>query len=201
MMAWWKYRFVICLLLICSLLSISPPLSIAEEKSKHQVFFIFEKMVFDLIDSGMEPLKKLDQELDKDEVNHIVLSAKQTFSESSLIFSKLEVPPELPDDIKASLEQIKIEFSTGFKALAESMGYYLQYLDDYSPYMLNQFIEKRDQGFLYIDGGFTSLATVRMQLNPPKMRPNPNTWEVGKRHLYLLEPYKGQSVPIESSSD
>lgn len=188
MMLHWSRKYIIVLLLICFSISVHPSMSLAEigNNSKQQAFLDFEKKIFDLMASGMEPLSKLDKldgKLDEESLYNIVLLTKEEFSKSSLSIAKLKVPTALPDDIKSSLEKIKGEFSTGFKALEESMNYLAQYMVNLDSIMYDKYIEKRDKGCLYIDGGLTSLATVRLRLDAPK-RSIPNAWKVWKRHFY-----------------
>lgn len=190
MMPQWIHKLAIVLMLIC--FSSQPSISFAGigNDLKQQAFSNFEKKIFDLIDSSMKPLNKFDGELDKgldeESLFKIILSAKQKFAESSHEISKLKVPNSLPEDLKVSLEQIKGEFYIGFKALEESMNYFAQYMESYNPLLFDTFIEERNKGFLYIDGGLTSLATIRLQVDAPRIRPIPNAWKVGKRLLYQL---------------
>ncbi|MGE8203680.1 hypothetical protein ACQKP0_03885 [Heyndrickxia sp. NPDC080065] len=196
-----KYISVLVFLIFSTF--IYPSISTAENRDniQQQAFSNFEKKIFEMIDSSMEPLNKLDKELDEESLRKIVLSAKQKFSENHRSFLKIKVPDVLSADIKASLEQIKDEFSTGFLVLQESMDYFAQYMENHSHLLLKKFMEKRNRGFLYIDGGLTSLATVRLRLDAPKLEATPNVWDVGKRHLYELPkkiPENNKAVPIKS---
>lgn len=179
-------------ILLCSAptICVHSPIAFAEngiDLNQQVVFLAFESTIFDLLDSGMEPLNRLqgaplDEELDAKRLHNIVVSARQTFGEASLAFVKLKVPAALPDDIKESLGLIKVNFSTGFGELEDSMNYYKRYMDSRSPLFFEKFIEQRDKGVTQIDGALTSLSTVRMQLNPPKLKHN--AWTVAKKHLY-----------------
>lgn len=185
-----KYRLIkyaTILLLFCFSIPVDSPVAFAESGSdlKQQMLLAFENKVFDLLDSGMESLNELDGETDMKRLHYIVLSARQKFDETSRAFAKLMVPIALPGDIKASLVQIKVDLSTGFEALEASMNCFMQYMDNRSPLLFEQFIEQRDQGISHIDGALTSLSTVRMQLNPPKLKPN--AWTVAKKHLYEIQ--------------
>lgn len=131
----------------------------------------------------MEPLNKLDETLDEESLFNIALSAEQKLAESSLTLAKLKVPSTLPDDIKTSLEKVKGELSIGFKELAKSMNYLAQYIANRNPLLYDKFIEKRDKGSFYIDGGLNSLATVRLRLDALEGS-IPNAWKEGKRHFY-----------------
>lgn len=180
--------------LLCTAFIICVPSYAFAEKlndSNQQVFLAFERKLLDLLDSGMELLNELDGEFDgklgEKNLHKIVVSASQTFGGTSLAFAKLKVPAALPDDIKVSLGHIKVYFSAGFKELGESMDCYRQYIESRSPILFEKFIEQRDKGVSHIDGALTSLTTVRMQLNPPKLKPN--AWTVAKRHLYELQSF------------
>jgi hypothetical protein len=133
----------------------------------------------------VEPLNKLDDELDGESLYNIVLSAEQSLAKSSLALSELKVPIGLPDDTRTLSERAKGEVSIGFKALGESMNYYAQYIANRSPLLYDKYIKKRDRGFLYVDGGLTTLATARLQLDAPD-EPIQNVWELGKRRFYQL---------------
>jgi len=156
--------------LICFSISIHPSISLAETEnnSKQQAFLDFEKEIFDLVASSMEPLSKLDKldgKIDEEGLYNIALMAKEEFTKSSLALAKLKVPTVLPDDIKASLEKAKGELSTGFKAMEEGMDYLAQYMVNRNPVLYDKYIERRKKGFLYIDGGLTSLTTVRLRVS------------------------------------
>ena len=187
----WILKYKI-LLLVCFSISVSPSLSLAKigNDSKH-AFSDFEKELFDLIDSGIEPLSGLDEKLDEESLYKIALLAEKKLAENSLALSKVKIPAALPADIRLSLEIVKEDLSTGFKALEESMDYFAQYLMNRNPLLYDKYIEKRDKGFLYIDGGLTSLTTVRLRLGAPIIIPN-DTSKVWKRHFYQLE----RAIPI-----
>ncbi|MBS4176756.1 hypothetical protein [Lederbergia citrea] len=193
-----KYIFV--LIFISFFIFICPPNFLAKD-SKQEAFLKFEKQIYYLIDSSMEPLNQLSEDQDGESLYHAALATKQKFADNSLVFTKLRVPSALPNDIKTSLEHTKEEILTGFKALEESMDYFAQYIVNREPILYERFIEKRDKGFLYIDGGLTSLATVRLQLDAPKIRSIPNAWKVGRRQFYQLEKnflQNDKAVPIKS---
>lgn len=102
-----------------------------------------------------------------------------------MALAKLKVPSALPNDIKTSLEEVKGYLSTGFGMIQEGMNYFAQYIVNRNPILYDRYIEKRDEGILYIDGGLTSLATVRLKFGPPEWidAPKiviPNAWKVGK---------------------
>lgn len=190
----WIHKYLIILLLFVFSFSVYPNVPSAEVKynSKQQAFLNFEEKVNKMVTASMEQLNKLDgkidKKMDKESLYYIVLSTKQTFAESSKGFAKLEIPNIHSENIKTSLIQIKGDFSFGFKALEESMNYYAQYLDNQSPVLYWKSIKQRDIGITHINGGFTSLTTVKMQLILPEYREIPrNTWEVGKRYLYKLQ--------------
>ncbi|WP_205317656.1 hypothetical protein [Oceanobacillus zhaokaii] len=149
----------------------------------------FEERIFDLIAFGTKPLSKLDKlkgKTDEETLYNIALLAKEKFADSSLTLANLKVPEALPEDIKKPLEEVKTDLSIGFKALEESMNYFAQYIVNRNPIFYDMYIEQRDRGFLYIDGGLTSLTTVRLRLDSPEVPP-PNAWKVGKRNFYELE--------------
>ncbi|MGM7722098.1 hypothetical protein [Metabacillus sp. Hm71] len=162
----WIHKYVIILVLICFSVSVQPLILLAEigNDSKQQAFSEFEKKIFDLIESGIKPLDKLDEELDEESLYNIALSAEQKLAKNSLTLSQLKVPTTLSDDIKTSLEKVKVELSIGFKALEKSMNYLAQYIVKRNSLLYDKFIEKRDKGFLYIDGALTSLTTVRLRV-------------------------------------
>ena len=160
------HRYVIILVLICFSIPIHPLISLAktENDSKQQAFSKFEKEIFDLIESSIESLNKLDEELDEESLYNIALSAEQKLAENPLALARLEVPATLPDDIKTPLEKAKGELSVGFKSLEKSMNYLAQYIVKRDPLLYDKSIENYDKGFLYIDGVLTSLTTIRLQV-------------------------------------
>jgi hypothetical protein len=188
-----KPKYLIILLLICFSLLVYPNISLAETKynQKQQLFLNFENKIEKMVAVNMKQLEKLDikikKEMDKESLYHIVLSTKEIFAEDSKAVAKLEIPSILPENIKKSLIVIKSDFSFGFKALEESMTYYTKYLDTEDPVFFWKSVKKRDIGITHINGGFTSLTTMRMQLiTPPRgVIPN-NEWEVVKKYLHLL---------------
>lgn len=191
-----KYKII--MLLICSYALFPTPISLAEsgDDSKRQLFLVFKSGIFDIIESGLEPLNKLDEDLDEESLYSIALSSEQSLAKSSLALSELGVPIALPHDIKILLERAKGEISIGFKALGESMNFFAQYIVYRSPLLYDKSIEKRDKGFLYIDGGLTTLATARLQLDAPE-EPIQNVWEVGKRRFYQFE----KAIPVKCISN
>jgi len=185
-------KYVPILLLICFSIFALPLNVIAENRSdsNQQAFLAFEKKVYDLIDSAVEPLNKLDDEnLDMKNFHIIIFSSKSKFAGASLAFAKIVVPSALPNDIKTSLRQVKNDLHTGFESLGESLNAYLQYMVDgnISPHLFDRFIEKRDKGISYIDGGLVLLATVKLQLHSLEYEIKPNPWAATKRHFYDLQ--------------
>jgi hypothetical protein len=182
----WVHKYVIILVLICFSVSVHPFISLAEigNDSKRQAFLGFEKEIFDLIESGIEPLNKLDEGLDEESLYNIALSAEQKLAENSMTLARLKVPTTLSDDIKTSLEKIKGELSIGFKELEKSMNYLAQYIVKRNPLLYDKFINKRDKGFLYIDGALTSLTTVRLRV---ANWPSPSVLVRGKVNTYNSE--------------
>ena len=175
----WKSNYIIVLLMICFSIFVHPLTFLAKvgNDSKQTAFLDFEKEVLDLIASSMEPLGKLDKldgKVNEESLYNIALMAKEEFTRNSLILAKLKVPTILPDDIKGSLEKVKSELSIGFKAMEESMDYLAQYMVNRNPVLYDKYIERHKRGFLYIDGGLTSLTTVRLRLDAPK-RPIPHS--------------------------
>ena len=81
------------------------------------------------------------------------------------------------------------------------MTYFTQYMEDPNPILLDKFIEERNKGFLYIDGGLISLATVRLRLDVPRNKSIPNALKVGKWYFYQLEflLLNDKTVPIENN--
>lgn len=190
-------KYLIILLSICFSLSIYPNIPLAETKydPKQQAFLDFEHKIEKMVAANMEQLEKLDnkitKKMDKESLHQIVLLTKQIFAEDSKIVAKLEIPSILPENIKKSLIVIKSDFSFGFKSLEESMTSYEKYLDTEDPVLYWKSVKKRDIGITHINGGFTSLTTVRMQLIPPPRGVIPNNeWEVVKKYLHLLYTFK-----------
>lgn len=202
-------KYVSILLLLSLSISAYPTISLAKNENDSnqqalQAFLTFEKQIYDLLDTAMEPLNELDEKPDMKNLYKNVLSAKQKFFDTALAFTKLKIPPALPDNIKASLKDIKDSFSTGFDALGASMGYFLQYMDNGNPILFDRFIEKREEGVSFIDGGLTSLASVKMQLSSIEFKLKPNAWIVGKRHLNELQnitPSGSRSIQNQSEGN
>lgn len=184
-------KYIIILLLIHSSFFVSPHASLAktEYDSKQQAFLNFEDKINNLVSSTVKQLEmldkldKLNQQMDKQKVYRIVVLTKKVFAESSDHFTKLEIPSILPENIKTSLKVIKVDFTYGFKSLEESMNYYTQYMDTEDPRLYWKSVLKREKGITYINGGFTSLTTVRMQLGIEKYAQE----EVIKSYLYKLQ--------------
>ncbi|QQZ09968.1 hypothetical protein [Heyndrickxia vini] len=187
-------KYVAILLLICLPLSI-PAVSFAqkEEDPRLQGYLQFEKNIFEIIATSVQPLSTFNEEINEEELYTMITSAKNKFIEGSEQLAELNIPSTLPDDIKLSLNNVKKELSIGFKILNESLFYFSEYIRTRDPNLHRKYITKRNQGFLYIDGGLTSLATVRLRLNAPK-KAIPNTWQVGKGYFYRLE----KVIPIKS---
>ena len=108
----WIHKYVIILVLICFSVSVNPLILLAQigNESKQQAFSDFEKRIFDLIESSIEPLNKLDEE----SLYNIALSAEQKLAEDFLTLAQLKIPTTLSNDIKTSLEKVKGELSIGF---------------------------------------------------------------------------------------
>jgi hypothetical protein len=183
-------------LLICSLFSVHPHDSLAKTKydSKQQAFLTFEDKITAMVSLNakqldmLDKLDKLNEQMDKKSLYNIVVSTKRAFAESSHNFAKLEIPSILPENIRESLKIIKSNFSYGFKALDESMTYYAKYLDTEDPVLYWKSVKKREKGITYINGGFTSLTTARMQLILPEYKEIQNTaWEMIKLYLFKLQ--------------
>jgi hypothetical protein len=188
--------YIIVSLIICFSIFVSPPIFLAEVGNdlEQQAFSDFEKGVFNLVTSSMEPLNRLNKlgnKIDEGDLYNIALMAKDRLAKNSLALVKLKIPIVLPDGVKTSLEEVKCELSIGFRAMEESMDYLAQYAVTLNPVLYDKYVEKYDKGFIYIDGGLTSLATARLRLKAPK-RPSPDAWQVKKNRFYQLE----KTVPI-----
>ncbi len=203
------HKYVSILLLFSLSISTYPTISLSKNENNSnqqalQAFLTFEKQIYDLLDTAMGSLNELGEKPDMKNLYKNVWSAKQKFFDTSLAFTKLKIPPTLPDDIKASLKDIKDSFSTGFDALGASMGYFLQYIDNGNPILFDRFVEKREEGVAFIDGGLTSLASVKMQLSSIEFKLKPNTWIVGKRYLNELQnitPSGNRSIQSQSEGN
>ncbi|KIV49932.1 hypothetical protein AM501_30935 [Aneurinibacillus migulanus] len=203
------HKYVSILLLFSLSISTYPTISLSKNENNSnqqalQAFLTFEKQIYDLLDTAIEPLNELGEKPDMKNLYKNVWSAKQKFFDTSLAFTKLKIPPTLPDDIKASLKDIKDSFSTGFDALGASMGYFLQYTDNGNPILFDRFVEKREEGVAFIDGGLTSLASVKMQLSSIEFKLKPNAWIVGKRYLNELQnitPSGNRSIQSQSEGN
>ncbi|MED4732394.1 hypothetical protein P9597_30720 [Aneurinibacillus migulanus] len=203
------HKYVSILLLFSLSISTYPTISLSKNENNSnqqalQAFLTFEKQIYDLLDTAMGSLNELGEKPDMKNLYKNVWSAKQKFFDTSLAFTKLKIPPTLPDNIKASLKDIKDSFSTGFDALGASMGYFLQYIDNGNPILFDRFVEKREEGVAFIDGGLTSLASVKMQLSSIEFKLKPNTWIVGKRYLNELQnitPSGNRSIQSQSEGN
>ncbi|MDQ0174228.1 hypothetical protein [Bacillus chungangensis] len=183
---------VIALLIYFSIL-VYPTTSFAVAEKR--AFEIFEEGIFDLITFSLEPLNKLDtlnEKIDDEGLYYIALAAKERFNGTLLFLTNLKVPSNVPKDIRKSLEDVKEYLSIGFYNLEESMDYLAQYILNQTPILYDRYLEKRDRGFSYIDGGLITLATARLKFYPPEWietpkKSIPNAWKVGKEYFYKLE--------------
>lgn len=172
----------------------------AEMDIQKQKFNEFENEIYDLLKFSIEPFYELDQlqntATDRDLYN-IAVSVEERFTKSISSLSQLGVPNELPEDIKSSLEQVKVDLSIGFTALGQSMNYFTKHLENHNPEIYNRYMESRNKGFLYVSGGMTHLTTVRLKLDPPEWgnipegrepaEKAPGVWEASKEYFYKLE--------------
>ncbi len=192
-----KYPTVFVFLLYYSLLILlyTPQIK-AETNIGKQKFAEFENAIYNQLTFSVEPLYELDMlqdGMDDEDLYDIVVSVEERLMKSVLFLESLEVPHELPNDIKSSLEQIKIDLSIGFSALGESMNYFTQYLENSNTEFYDKYIKSSNKGFLYVGGGITYLTTIRLKLDPPpewNIPPReepPNVWEVNKEYFYKLE--------------
>ncbi|WP_080875226.1 hypothetical protein [Oceanobacillus timonensis] len=110
MMFYWAAKCVIILLMIFSFIFFPPVISIAKTGNdpEKQAFLDFEKEIFDLIESNEELLSELAGEAgNKGSFYNIDLKAEQRFEKISSDLIELKVSSVLPDDIRASLEEVK----------------------------------------------------------------------------------------------
>lgn len=102
------------------------------------------------------------------------------------------MPSNLPKDIRQSLKDVKEYLSIGFYNLEKSMDNLAQYILNQTPILYDRYLEKRDRGFSYIDGGLITLTTAKLKFYPPEWietpkKSIPNAWKVGKEYFYKLE--------------
>lgn len=172
----------------------------AEMDIQKQKFNEFENEIYDLLKFSIEPfyeLDKLQNTVTERDLYNIAVSVEERFTRSISSLSKLGVPNELPDDIKGSLEQVKVDLSIGFTALGQSMNYFTKHLGNDNPEIYNRYMESRNKGFLYVNGGMTYLTTIKLKFDPPEWgnipegrepeEEAPGVWEVSKEYFYKLE--------------
>ncbi|MGR5907801.1 hypothetical protein ACT7DL_15200 [Bacillus paranthracis] len=118
-------------------------------------------------------LNKMNGELSEEELYNLTLNVGnvgEEFATRSKILTQIKVPEKLPDDVQSSLEVVKRDLSIGFTELEESMLCFAKYLAGRDSISYNEYIQKKDTGLRYIDGGLTSLSTVSLKLNIPASR-------------------------------
>lgn len=156
-----------------------------EMNIEQRLFINFENKVSDLVITSMELLNNLDKmngELSEEELYNLTLNVGEEFATRSKILTQMKVPKKLSDNVQSSLEVVKRDLSIGFTELEESMLCFAKYLAGRDSISYDEYIQKKDTGLRYIDGGLTSLFTVSLKLNIPASRLNPIK-EILKKHL------------------
>ncbi|KXY25967.1 hypothetical protein [Bacillus sp. FSL K6-0067] len=179
-----KYSVI---LFSCLLSLISPLITFAktEMNTEQHLFISFENKVSDLVITSMELLSNLDKmngELSEEELYNLTLNVGEEFATRSKILTQIKVPKELPDNIQSSLEIVKRDLSIGFTELEESMLCFAKYLAGRDQTFHDEYIQRKNTGLRYIDGGLTSLSTISLKLNVPTPRLN-SLKEIWKKHL------------------
>lgn len=179
-----KYNVI---LFSCLFGLISPLTTFAktEMNTEQRLFISFENKVTDLVITSMELLNNLDKmngELSEEELYNLTLNVGEEFATRSKILTQIKVPEKLPDDVQSSLEVVKRDLSIGFTELEESMLCFAKYLAGRDSIFYDEYIQKKDTGLRYIDGGLTSLSTVSLKLNIPASRLS-LIKEIWKKHL------------------
>lgn len=162
-------KFIVILLLYFSAFAF-PSLSLAKTdmKLEQQLLLDFEDKISDLVISSVKPLDNLDKmrgKLSEEELYNLALDVGKNFAVNSKALIQLQVPNALSYDIKVSLETVKNDLSIGFTELEKSMICFARYIANHDPTFYDEYVNKRNKGIRYIDGGLNSLSTVGLQLN------------------------------------
>ncbi|MFC5602223.1 hypothetical protein [Sporosarcina koreensis] len=161
------FKINIFLICFCVILSTSVYAAENEDSVFQEVFLNYQRKVLNIINIGVEPLKKFDGVVDDHELYDLALSAEHKLAESSRMLSELKIPIALPDDTKTLLGRSKEELTIGLKSLSESMNYFVRFIENPSPPLYDNYIVKRDKGINYVHGGLTTLTTAKLQLDAP----------------------------------
>lgn len=158
------------ILLFYSSVFIFPSLSLAKTdmKLEQQLLLDFEDKISDLVISSVTPLDNLDKmrgKLSEEELYNLALDVGKNFAVNSKALIQLQVPKALSDDIRVSLETVKNDLSIGFTELEKSMICFARYIANHDPAFYDEYVNKRNKGIRYIDGGLNSLSKVGLQLN------------------------------------
>ncbi|MBS4208600.1 hypothetical protein [Bacillus sp. FJAT-50079] len=158
------------ILLISCFIHLFPSASHAQsnEDMQRQAFLNFEKDIHTLVASSMERFDKSDLPLNEEYIYMYFLTARDEYVQSALNLQRIAVPTTLPNHIKRSLEKVKSELIIGLHSLEESMDVVTLYMITDNPLLYDLYKKKRENGFLYLDGGLTSLATVKLRLEGEK---------------------------------
>lgn len=169
-----KYSVILfsCLFVLISPLTVFAK---AEVNIEQRLFINFENKVSDLVITGMELLSNLDKmngEISEEELYNLALNVGEEFSTRSKVLNQIKVSEKLSDDVQSSLEVVKRDLSIGFTELEESMLCFAKYLAGRDQTFYDEYIQKKNTGLRYIDGGLTSLYTVSLKLDIPVFRLN-----------------------------
>ncbi|HDR3902328.1 TPA: hypothetical protein QCO88_004979 [Bacillus cereus] len=165
-------------ILFSCLFSLISPLTAfakAEMNIEQRLFISFENKVSDLVITGMELLSNLDKmngEISEEELYNLALNVGEEFSTRSKILNQIKVPEKLSDNVQSSLEVVKRDLSIGFTELEEGMLCFAKYLAGRDQTFYDEYIQKKNTGLRYIDGGLTSLYKVSLKLDIPVFRLN-----------------------------
>lgn len=148
----------------------------ANTTTRKQLFNFYEKKIFDLIERGLEPLLNIEMAEGNNKLSIAITSAAKTCGQTSVIFEKLKVPSGFSLETRQSLREINHYFSAGFRALEQGIRAFSEYLKYQSPQTFDIFVLYYEQGILLIEGGLTSLTTIKMELNTKDFSQGKNRW-------------------------
>ncbi|MCU5669119.1 hypothetical protein OCB72_31520 [Bacillus cereus] len=177
----------VVILLSCLLSVIFPLTILAKTKmnAEQRTFVNFESKISDLIISSMQlldNLEKMNGKLSEEELYNLALNVREEFATRSKVLSQIKVPEELQNNIQSSLETVKKDLSIGLTELEESMLCFAQYLAGRDQIVYDEYIQRKNTGFRYINGGLTSLSTIALQLNIPTSKSG-GIKKAWKKHL------------------
>ncbi|USG67836.1 hypothetical protein NDK47_11385 [Brevibacillus ruminantium] len=82
-------------------------------------FRAYENEIYDLIDRGLKPLEKLEN---NDKLTAALSSAGEAFGKTSSDFSKVKVPDEFPQETKEVMKEINHYFAMGLSGVGTKHG-------------------------------------------------------------------------------